>query len=298
MNKINLLPLVLLLIPFLSDAQSKKTRLQPGKFYEAGETLFAPRFGFTATVPAGWQGSFPRESEIFLLQTVTPDVFGEVYVFGYESSSLENLKKNWQEGTKLSESIRIKATNPVIKGDMISSEVVGEGQSINKGNRSYVAARCNPDGPCVVTFAVMPKQFYEPIKNAMEEFLLKASFEPPNNISPYANLNWSEFLAGKSLVTYAFAQGGSKETEVHLCGNGTFTANIKKTGFMRNMNPQYKGKLQGTWVTKGIGQSTNITFNFSSKSKLPPLEIALTMENEQVFANDERYFVAQYSRCK
>jgi len=92
--------------------------------------------------------------------------------------------------------------------------------------------------------------------------------------------------------------GGSKDTEIHLCGDGSFTANIKKTGFMKNQNPQYHGKLTGTWSTKGIGEATNITFTFSEKSKLAPIEIALTIKEEKVYANEERYFVAQSTKCK
>jgi hypothetical protein len=294
-----LIPLLFLLVASVTlIAQGKKTRLQPGKFYEAGESIYAPRFGFNGKIPAGWQGSLPRESELFLLQTVTSDVFGEIYVFGRAQGDVQTLKQLWLQGTELSESIRIKAKDPVLKGDMLVSEVIGEGQSINKGNRGYIAARCNPDGPCIIALSIMPKQFYEPVKNTLEQFLQTATFEAPNSASPYANLNWNEFLAGKSLVTYAYVEGGSKDTEIHLCADGTFTANIKKTGFMKNQNPQYNGKLSGTWVTKGIGETTNITFTFSSKGNLPPVEIPLTIRDEQVFANDERYFVAQSTKCK
>lgn len=294
-----LIPLLFLMVAsVLLMAQGKKTRLQPGKFYEAGESIYAPRFGFNGKIPAGWQGSLPRESELFLLQTVTPDVFGEIYVFGRAQGDVQTLKQLWLQGTELSESIRIKAKDPVLKGDMLVSEVIGEGQSINKGNRGYIAARCNPDGPCIIALSIMPKQFYEPVKNTLEQFLQTATFESPNTASPYANLNWNEFLAGKSLVTYAYVEGGSKDTEIHLCADGTFTANIKKTGFMKNQNPQYNGKLSGTWVTNGIGETTNITFTFSSKGNLPPVEIPLTIRDEQVFANDERYFVAQSTKCK
>ncbi len=294
-----LIPLLFLMVAsVLLMAQGKKTRLQPGKFYEAGESIYAPRFGFNGKIPAGWQGSLPRESELFLLQTVTPDVFGEIYVFGRAQGDVQTLKQLWLQGTELSESIRIKAKDPVLKGEMLVSEVIGEGQSINKGNRGYIAARCNPDGPCIIALSIMPKQFYEPVKNTLEQFLQTATFESPNTASPYANLNWNEFLAGKSLVTYAYVEGGSKDTEIHLCADGTFTANIKKTGFMKNQNPQYNGKLSGTWVTNGIGETTNITFTFSSKGNLPPVEIPLTIRDEQVFANDERYFVAQSTKCK
>lgn len=298
MKKLHAFVLFLWLTPLLISAQNKKVRLQPGKFYEAGEMLYAPRFGFTAKVPDGWQGSLPRESEVFFLQTVAPDIFGEVYVYGHEKSDLQALKNNWLSGVNLSETIRIKATSPVVSNDMIASEVVGEGQAINKGNRGYVVARCSQDGPCIVAFATMPKQFYEPIKKSVEQFLSNASFEPPHSSSPYATLNWSEFLANKTLITHTFLKGGAKETEVNLCGNGRFTANIKKTGFMKNQNPQYKGRLGGTWSTTGIGEMANVTFEFTGKRKLAPVEITLTIKEDQIYANDERYFVAKSTKCR
>jgi hypothetical protein len=300
MKKIIILLVILALCTISNSgfAQGKKIRLQPGKFYEAGESIYAPRFGFSATIPEGWQGSLPRESEVFLLQTITTDVFGEIYVFGSERSDLASLEKTWREGTDLSETIRIKALIPVVKGDMITSEIVGEGQAINKGNRAYAVARCNPDGPCIIALSIMPKQFYESIKNSLEHFMLASSFEPPNTASPYATLNWNEFLANKALVTYVYVEGGSKDTDIHLCADGTFTATIKKTGFMKNQSPQYHGKLNGTWAAKGIGENTNLTFIFSSKRNLPPIEVSVTIKEDKVYANDERYFVAQSTRCK
>ena len=275
-----------------------KNRLQPGKYYEAGESLYAPRFGFNAKVPTGWQGSLPRESEVFLLQTITPDVFGEIYVFGREQSDLQALKKTSLEGVELSETIRIKAKDPVIKGDMLSSEVIGVGDAINKGNRGYIAARCNPDGPCVIALSIMPKQFYEPIKAALEQFLIASTFEPPSNASPHATLNWNEFLANKAFYTYAYVKDGSKDSEIHFCPDGTFSADIKKKGLLKNQNPQYQGKLSGTWVAKGIGENSTLLLEFKSKKGLPPLEIQLSIKDEQVFANNERYFVAQSTKCK
>ncbi|MDH4057172.1 MAG: hypothetical protein OEU76_00340 [Cyclobacteriaceae bacterium] len=297
-SKTSLIILCGMLLTQTIFGQGQKNRLQPGKFYEAGEALFAPRFGFNAIVPDGWQGSLPRESEVFLLQTITPDVFGEIYVFGNENDNLESMKKRWLVGTDLSETIRIKAVNPTTKGDMITSEVIGEGNAINKENRGYIAARFNPDGPCVIALTIMPKQFYDPIKNAVDQFLSTSTFESPSNGSPYATLKWNEFLANKALVTYAYVEGGSKDTEINLCADGSFTATIKKTGFMKNQNPQYHGKLTGTWTTKGIGEATNITFTFSSKSNLPPIEIPLTIKEEKVYANNERYFIAQSTKCK
>src|SRR5882672_7931436 len=88
-------------------AQNKKSRLQPGRLYEGGETLFAPRFGFTAKVPDGWQGLLPEGSEVFSLSSMTA-VFGEMYVFGREQGDLNSMKAAWAKGFDLTETIRLK----------------------------------------------------------------------------------------------------------------------------------------------------------------------------------------------
>lgn len=291
--------IIAMALAFVTNGQGKKwSRIQPGAYYEAGEGLYAPRLGFKATVPSSWQGSMPRESEVFLLQTVTTNVFGEIFVFGREAIALQDLKQKWMEGTDLSESIRIKAKDPQIKGDMLVAEVVGEGEAINKANRGYAVARCNPSGPCVVALATMPRQFYETIRVTAEKFLQEGKFETPSQASPYAGFDWQEFLSQKMLLTYAYLEEGSKESEVHFCPDGTFQAQVRKKGLFQNQNPMYKGKLTGTWSTKGVGETTELTLEFAVKTKLPPLAITLTIRDEQVFANNERYFVARSTECK
>src|SRR5688572_5124694 len=120
--------IILLLVTFSSfeSTAQKKSRIQPGKMYEAGDTLYAPRFGFTSTVPAGWQGSLPRENEVFLLtSTNTTTVYGEIYVFGRPDGDLAVMAGAWSKGVDLNETIKIKAVTPVIKDGVLSSEVVG-----------------------------------------------------------------------------------------------------------------------------------------------------------------------------
>ncbi len=283
---------------FVTYGQGKKwSRIQPGAYYEAGEGLYAPRLGFKATVPFGWQGSLPRESEVFLLQTVTTNVFGEIFVFGREAIALQDLKQKWMEGTDLSESIRIKAKDPQIKGDMLVAEVVGEGEAINKANRGYAVARCNPNGPCVVALASMPRQFYDDIVPIAEKFIRDGKFEPPSSASPYETLDWTHFLAGKVFLTYAYLAKGSKESEVHFCADGTFKASVRKKGLFESHNPAYKGRLSGTWQTEGIGETTLLKLTFSGKRAPSPMAITLQMKDDQVMANNERYFVARSNRC-
>lgn len=288
--------LLLIAVSFQSSAQKKKVRLQPGKMYEPGETLYAPRFGFIAKVPEGWEGILPRESEVFLLTTTTA-TYGEIFVFGREHSDLTTLKTTWLKGVDLNETIRIKAINPVESNGMLSSEIIAEGEYMNKGNKGFVVARCSPSGPCVITLMIAPIQFYESVKNTVTEFMRNSTLEAPSNISPYADFDWQDFLSNKVLVTFASAEGGSKESMIHLCKDGSFSATIKKKGFFKEQNPAYKGNMEGQWSIKGDGEKATVQFIFTNKS-LAPIEILITIQEEKILIGGERYFVGKSDTCK
>ena len=277
-------------------AQKKQARLQPGRMYDAGETLYAPRFGFVAKVPVGWEGILPRESEVFLLSSTTA-TYGEIWIFGNERTDLNTMKTNWVQGLDLSESIRIKAVNPTEEDGLLSSEVIAEGELVNKGYKGFVAGRCSPSGPGVITLMIAPTQYYEAVKNTVVAFMKESSFEAPSNASQYEDFDWQDFLSDKVLVTFASSQGGSKETMIHLCRDGSFTANIKKKGFFKNQNPDYKGTLTGSWTAKGDGAKAALQFIFTNKS-ISPVEVAFTIEDEKVISDGERYFVGKSDRCK
>lgn len=298
MRKFIYLPFVFLVVLCATQcmAQNKKSRLQPGRMYKTGETLYAPRYGFTAKVPTGWDGMLPRESEVFLLMTTT-ETYGEIFIFGRDKGDLNSTRDAWMKGFDLSETIRMVAKSPSITDGILSAEVIAEGEYINKGNKGFAVSRCNPSGPCVTILMIAPVQFYESVKNTVLQVIRESSFEPPSNVSPYADLDWKEFLSSKVLVTYAMEQGGSKESEIHLCTDGTFRADIKKTGFFKNVNPQYRGRSAGKWTVTGTGEVATIQFTFDKKG-LPMLEAPLTIKDEQVFSNGERYFVGQSDKCK
>jgi len=283
----------LLLVTELCSAQAKK-RLQPGKIYEPGEKIYAPKYGFNGVVPEGWDGTLPRETEIFLLMPRT-GIGGEVFTFVSVDNNLQSIREAWLKGANLSESILIKATDIVTEGDMISSEVIAQGENINKGNKGFIAAKCSPYGPCITSLGIGPSQFYDQIKTAVEDLMSKSTYTEPSNVSIYADFDWKEFLAGKMLIAFQVIESGSKENTVHLCGDGTFMADLKKKGLFKNDNPQYKGRQSGTWTAEGIGEHGVLKLTFK---KLPAAEIPLTIKDEKIFAMDERYFAGESDWCK
>lgn len=299
MKKLNFIFLIFLTLFVAVDsvAQKKKNRIEPGRMYSAGEKLYAPLFGFTASVPQGWEGMLPRESEVFLLTSTRTDLFGEIYVFGRESGTLSVMAEVWARGFELSESIRMKAVKPEIKEGMLSSEVVAVGEYVNSQNKGFAAARCSPNGPCVIALMVAPSQFYDSIKKTVVQFMTSGTFEAPSTASPYADFDWKEFLSNKVVSTYAAVKGGTKESLIHLCADGTFQSNIKKSGILKNQNPAYKGKLAGKWSVTGTGENATIQFTFDKKD-LAPIEALLKLKDEKVYSNSERYFVGKSDKCK
>src|SRR5882672_8973305 len=179
MKPIRLIIIILLVITCFHSVQAqKKKRLQPGKVYAAGDTLYAPRFGFTATVPAGWQGILPRENEVFLLTSTSTDIYGEIYVFGRAEGDLPVMAEAWKKGFDLSETIKLKAVSPTIKDGVLSAEVVAQGEYINKGNKGFAISRRSPNGPCITILMVTPIQFFESVKNMVIQFMANSKFEP------------------------------------------------------------------------------------------------------------------------
>jgi len=298
MKNVNSFIIILLatILAVQSVAQNKTTRLQPGRLYEGGETLYAPRLGFKANVPEGWQGLLPEGTEVFSLSSTT-SVFGEMYVFGREHGDLNSMKAAWAKGFDLSETIRVKAIDPTIKNDLLYSEVIGEGEAVNKGNRAFAIARCNPSGPCVTVLTLIPIQFYDAVKNVAVKFIETSSFEPPSNAPIHADLNWKEFLSNKSLLSYLEVEGAFKENIVELCADGTFTSSVKKKGWLKKENSKYNGNNSGQWTTQGIGEQTKLHFTFKKKD-VPPLDVTLTIKDEKIYANGERYIIAQSTKCK
>lgn len=296
MKKRNLLLLFIATVMAIQSVAQKKTRLQPGRLYNGGETLYAPHYGFTAKVPEGWQGLLPEGTQVFSLSSMT-SVFGEIYVFGSEQGDINSMQALWGKGIDFTETIRLKAKDPVIKNGILSSEVIGEGEAINKGNRAFAIARCNPSGPCVTVLTLVPIQFYEAVKNVTIKFMETSTFEPPSNKPVHADMNWKEFLSNKSLLAYTEVDGGTKQNLVEFCADGTFTSDVEKSGWLKKENKAYNGHNTGQWTADGIGEQTTLHLTFKKK-KVPPMDVTLTIKNEKIFANGERYFVAQATKCK
>ena len=291
--------LFILLIFFITGLQAQSySRIQPGTLYESGEKVSSPKYGVKAVIPDGWEGTLPRDIEVFLLMPTT-GIAGEIFLFVSEENDLKSIEGNWNRGVDLSEMIAIRAKTSEISGDALRADVEVEGENINKGNKGYAIAKCNPGGACIVCVGIAPYQFYKNTKKGVDDFMDQVTFTAPFTESLYVDFDWKEFLADKMLISFAMiertGQSGSKDNTIHLCGDGTFKADIVKKGILKEYNAKYKGHQTGTWTAEGIGERGVVKLNFK---KLPAVDIQLYINDEKIYANDERYFAAASDKCK
>jgi len=276
--------------------QSSKKKIQPGRMYNSLDTLYAPSYGFTSQVPVGWVGTLPRESEVFLLTTGNGG-FGEMYVFGRAATDLQQLLELWKQGVDVTDKLRLKAIDPKVSGQILQSEVVADGDYVQRKSRAFAATKCGNQGTCITVLAVGTEESYANVSNAALEFLQKGTFEVPSFASPYENFDWKEFLSNKLMITYDEVLGGARQTQINLCEDGTFSANVKKRGIMRNTNPEYKNRMSGTWTVVGDGPEATLNLTFNKKG-LSPLTVPLTLRDEELYVGDERYYASEATGCK
>jgi len=282
-------------ISFSSLAQKSK-RVEPGVMYSGGETLYSPKYGFTAEIPQNWMGTLPRETEVFLLNLSTGQ-FGEIFVFARPTVDLKQLGEEWKEGVDVTETLRLKAENPQILDNSLASEVKVVGNYIPAKKRAFAMVRCGDTGTCITVLAVAGEENYTEVSKAAEEFLTNGTFQEPREIDPYLDFDWKEFLSNKMLMVYNDFRGGRQMTRVNLCDDGSFNAKVKKKGIMKEFNPEYKGNMVGLWSVESNNSKAILNLTFS-KEGLNPLTIQLELKDEELYVNEERFYASQSETCK
>lgn len=275
-------------------AQNLKNRIQPGKMYSAGDTLYAPRYGFSSKIPQGWVGVLPRETEVFLLNSTT-GTFAEIYVFNKGKAQLTQLAEEWKEGVNVSETVRLKASDPKIEGDLLFSKAEAVGDYLPpRDYRAFAATRCGD--ACITVLAISLEENADMTAASALDFLKSATFSTPREVDPYEGFDWNGFLSGKQIISFEGFIGGKQQTTISLCTDGAFRAAVSKKGIMRDSNPDYRGNMRGRWSVEGKNGEAVLTLAFDKKN-LAPFVVNLKFINEELFANGERHYASQSERC-
>jgi hypothetical protein len=205
------------------------------------------------------------------------------------------MKAGWSQGLELDEGKVLKSDgNFEMKGDLLMSAVIltGTDTNINKG---FIAGRCGEYGRCISALLICEEKYLEDMKKSVDEFLESVEFVSPIIKNEYDGFDWKLFLGNKKFIHYGNTMGTKSENEVWLCEDGSFMSKLKRTGVVKGDIGKYKGKHKGTWSTSSFGKTGTLTLNFD---KLPPVEVELLIEEEQIFLNGKRHVVLSASMCK
>ncbi len=266
--------------------------ISPGQVYNQGDELYAPRLGFTLSVPAGWMGTLPQNSSIFLLSSLK-GIDGQIFVLG-DTTDFETMKIRWPQGLELEEGRVLKSNGNIIEenGILFSMVILTGGQ--NQAYTGFIAARCGEYGRCVSALLTCEVKNLEEMKKSVHEFLNSVNFVSPNMKNEYDGYDWKLFLANKQLIHYDNVVGSKSVNELWLCEDGTFMSKLKRTGVVKGEIGKYKGKHKGTWETSSFGKTGTLRLNFE---KLPPVEVDLLIEDDHIFLNRKRHVALAAAMC-
>ncbi len=278
---------------FLSIISFGQKIIASGEVYNPGEEIYTPTLGFKAVVPQGWMGMLPQNSTIFLLSSLK-GLDGSIYLLG-DTTNFEMMKAGWAQGLELGEGRVLKSDGKFeMKGDLLTSGVIltGTDQNINKG---FIAARCGEYGRCVSALLICEGKYLEDMKKSVDDFLESVTFVNPIIKNEYDGFDWKQFLGNKKFMHYGNVVGTKSVNEVWLCEDGSFMSKLKRTGIVKGDIGKYKGKHKGTWSTSSFGKTGTLTLNFD---KLPPVEVELLIDEEQIFMNGKRHVALAAAMCK
>lgn len=278
---------IISLLGFFSDAHAQE-RVHPGVMYQPGDTIYSPIYGVEAQVPEGWYGVLPQDTELFLL---TSQQDGDTRVFIRASeNSLENIQQGWREGLVLTDNLKVVVTDSIKqRGDIMYADVDVVGAN-PENYRGYVEARCGAYGKCVGFFLTSRASNFEKFKQQLSALVDNTVLKEPGESTRYANFDWLTFLSGKYLAS--INQGNYKNrkdvNEVHLQADGKFRSRIEQRGMVDREKGEYWGNNKGTWQVEGSGKEATLVLNFK---KHDPLQINLSIDQDQIFLNGQRFFV-------
>lgn len=271
-------------------------RIKPGTLYGGGDVVRSPRYGMQTRIPQGWRGVLPQNTEVFIMVVPNDADKGQVFVLVNENDTPATVRTKFEQGINLAENLKLAPAGDVTeRGEAIAAEFKLEGKKKNKGDRYYAESRCHPKGTgCLVVLLTGSAVSFEAGKAAVMEIMDQTKFMEPSSESPYTDFDWKKFLDNKVMVNFAFTHDKKKENTMTLCADGTFHSKFKSSELMNGNAKAYMGKKAGTWSVTGKGESTTLVLSFRG---LEALNVTLSMRDEKVFANDQRYFVGENDNC-
>ncbi len=285
--------LLILLLPVIFETHAQE-RLQAGKIYNEGETIYAPTVGYKGTIPQGWYGTLPEGEEVFLLLPVDNR---EAYMFiNVHQKTLKQLKEEWNGQFALTPAITITLKrDPKMEAGKMTGYFNVSGSP--EKARAYAEAIDGGHGYLFVFILLAMESDFDNFMTGLDQLVQSSTFNVPSITNVYGDFNWSKFRPDKYFVSYVSSREMVQKNHLWICPDGTFKTKIKSGGLVKVKGDKnkYNGTSKGSWTAEGVGPKGTLILKFDNK---PPLTVDLEINQEKIYLNGFRYFALHYSGCK
>ncbi|MEM9327455.1 MAG: hypothetical protein AAGA85_17445 [Bacteroidota bacterium] len=265
-------------------------RVQPARDYKAGEEFYAPLNGIKFRVPEGWSGYVPMGTDVFSMRLDSARELDIMVRAG--ADNLEQIKARLDQGSEMARGI---FARPIGEFEINGSRVTGSFYFSNdKSRKGHVLAKCGEFGKCATMVVITPAPSHEKYKDLLAGIADNLFFVAPTLEEQFADYDWSVQLRGKYLVLYEGTNTSLKANHLWLCSDGTFRSKAERKGEQKGQAGPYSGNKKGTYRLMGMGMQGRLVLEYK---KADDLDIILTLKDQQVYLNGDRYVVSNNTKC-
>ncbi len=246
----------------LISAVCMAVEVQQGKLYSGGTYVESSQTGIGLIIPQGWQGAWPQDSEMFVLES--RDLKANIFMT-FEESDEAGMKALMSNTIPLDATIQLVPASPPKKTGNIytaSYTVVGAPQL-----SAYIAAQIlSPSlGVAFIAMSVdaskvrQVKQVTLKLANSLtvKEPLVSSITSTPS-ASGGSDL-WNNYFRGRYIVRYFSGSGYREVQHLWLCSDGRFLRKFESGGAsLSGASGASVNRGEGYWMatgsTRGEGQ--------------------------------------------
>ena len=275
-------------------------RIRPGKMYDSGSEITAPRVGMKSRIPDKWAGVLPQGSEVFLLMPQNGES-AEIYAAANFGDNIEDARQRWAGGVEIVTGISVKSTERSgMRGDDVyfSELEIIQHPGVKPQSRAYAEIKCGEFGNCIAMLLVYHSGNFESQIKSLNEFVDNVTFFEPTEMEQYDAFDWAEFLSSKYLTSFRYTDTSGKQNQIWLCPDGNFRSVIRRKGLAKTGDNSLTGKKSGTWRAEGVGPMGTLFLKMKKSDLEIPVEIRVEEDKFYSVASGDRVYVMENFECK
>jgi hypothetical protein len=292
-----------------ASAVGRAEEVQPDKIYGGGARLEVTDLGVAFTVPAGWRGTLPSGSEVFLLQPEN-DQNAFILAMGNELNRA-GLASTMAAPIPLVNGLSLYPTGSVgSRGEALTGRYEVHGGATQLAGYGEALAGSHGVNVAYVLVAVPASlAAYEPSVRALIDSTdlgapQGAATPPPTtaagdsagSTASAAGDRWDIYLKGKYIVYYYTASGYTDEQHLWLCSDGSFSRQGAGGGFGGGASGAFQADSSGRWTATGAGEHGTLTLSYGDGSQARH-ELRWDYGSNQLYVDGTRWLHGENSYC-